>query len=154
MLFIALLTLVGLIFIFLEFFLPGTVLAILGALTLVASVALCFSHLPAIYATLYLLLVLLAILAVCKIALWRIRASGKKGDFYLPDDQEGYVASSFDKELIGKKGTVATELKPAGNIAIDGVQYSALSEGGFIPRGSPIEVIGGKGSHLIVREKI
>ncbi len=152
MLFIVLLTLVGLIFIFLEFFLPGTVLAILGALTLVASVALCFSQLPAVYATLYLLLVLLAILAVCKIALLRIRASGKKGDFYLPDDQEGYVASFFDKELIGKKGTVATELKPAGNVAIDGVQYSALSEGGFIPRGFPIEVIGGKGSHLIVRK--
>ncbi|MES2122426.1 MAG: NfeD family protein [Chlamydiota bacterium] len=152
MVLVVLLTLVGLAFIFLEFFMPGAVLAILGALILVSSVALCFSHLPAIYATLYLFFVLLATLAVCKIALWRIRASGKKGDFYLSDDQEGYMASSFDKEMIGKEGTVATELKPAGNIAIDGVQYSALSESGFISRGSPVEVIGGKGSHLIVRK--
>lgn len=153
MVLVVLLSLVGLILIFLEFFLPGAVLAILGSLTLVLSLALCFSRFPAIYGAFYLFFVLLGLLLVCKIALWRVRASAKKGDFYLSSDQEGYLASTFDKELIGKEGVAATDLKPAGHIVIANVQYAAVSESGYISRGSPVEVVGGKGSHLIAKEK-
>jgi membrane-bound serine protease (ClpP class) len=80
-----------------------------------------------------------------------VKRSQGKGNFYHGEDQEGFLASAFDPELIGKEGTVSTELKPAGHILVDGHVYQALSETGFISKGSAVKIVGGKGSHLIVR---
>ena len=98
-----------------------------------------------------MLVLLPVVLVTCKIALWQIRRSKEKGHFYHGNDQEGYVAASFDQSLIGKEGVVSTELKPAGHILVDGQLYQALSETGFIGKGDHVHVVGGKGAHLIVR---
>lgn len=148
---ILLLSLVGLLLIFLEFFLPGAVLAVLGTLALLTSLGLFFAYYPAFWGILYMLAILLAVFVTCKLGLWRIKRSQGKGNFYHAEDQEGYVASSFDSNLINKEGTVFTELKPSGHILVDGQSYQALSETGFIAKGAPIKVVGGKGSYLIVR---
>jgi len=150
---ILLLAFAGIVLIFLEFFLPGAVLAVLGTLTLLISMGMCFAQYSALYGIIYLLAILLAVLVTCKVALWRIKGSRTNGNFYHGEDQEGYLASSFDQTLIGKDGVVSTELKPAGHILIDGKLYQALSETGFISKGTPVQIMGGKGSHLIVRQR-
>ena len=148
---ILLLAVAGFTLIFLEFFLPGAVLAILGSLSLLASSALFFIDYPGLWGILYLFCLLLCVFAVCKLALWKLKGSAGKGDFYHGEDQEGYSASSFDPKLIGKEGIVSTELKPAGHITVEGELYQALSETGFISKGATVKIVGGKGSHLIVR---
>ena len=148
---IILLAIVGMILIFLEFFLPGAVLAVIGTLALLVSLGMFFAKYPAFWGVLYLFSMLLVLFLTCKLAIWRIKSSKGKGSFYHSEDQEGYLASSFDLSLIGREGVVSTELKPAGHILIDGQLYQALSETGFIEKGNSVKVVGGKGSHLIVR---
>lgn len=150
---ILLLAAAGLVLIFLEFFLPGAVLAVIGTLSLLVSLGLFFAQYPAFWGIVYMLAMLLAVFATCKLALWRIKRRPAKGDFYHAQDQEGFVASSFDQSLIGKEGTVSTELKPAGHIVVDGKLYQAISETGFVSKGSAVRIVGGKGSHLIVRSQ-
>jgi membrane-bound ClpP family serine protease len=150
---IILLALAGLSLVFLEFFLPGAVLAVLGTLAILVSLGIFFVQYPLPWGILYLSVLLLAIFAVCKLALWRVRRSSKAGHFYLGEDQEGYAASSFDQSLIGKEGTVSTELKPAGHITVGGQLCQALSESGFISKGAAVQIVGGKGSHLIVTQR-
>lgn len=150
---ILLLAIAGLVLIFLEFFLPGAVLAVLGTIALLISFGMFFAHYSAIYGVVYMLVILLCVAATCKCALWRVKSSRKKGNFFHGEDQEGYLASSFDQTLVGKDGIVSTELKPAGHILVDGHLYQALSETGFIVKGAAVQIIGGKGSHLIVRQR-
>jgi membrane-bound ClpP family serine protease len=150
---ILLLGIAGIALIFLEFFLPGAVLAVLGTLTLLVSLGMFFAQYPAFYGIIYMVAILLAVAITCKFALWRIKRSSNKGNFYHGEDQEGYMASSFDHALVGQDGTVSTELKPAGHIIVEGKLYQALSETGFISKGATVQIIGGKGSHLIVRQR-
>jgi len=148
---IFLLFVAGQILIFLEFFLPGAVLAIIGITALLASSILSFMSYPPLWGILYLFFILLCAFCTCKLALWKIKRSKSQGDFYHGQDQEGYTASSFDLNLVGKEGVVSTELKPAGHIIIDGQLYQAVSETGFLSKGAVVKIVGGKGSHLIVR---
>lgn len=149
---ILLLASVGITLIFLEFFLPGAVLATIGTLALLVSLGLFFVQYPAFWGIVYMLAIILAVFFTCKLALWRIKRSKTKSHFYHDEDQEGFVASSFDQNLIGKEGTVSTELKPAGHILVEGKLYQALCETGFVSKGGRVKVVGGKGSHLIVRD--
>ncbi|MBS0604330.1 MAG: serine protease [Verrucomicrobia bacterium] len=150
---ILLLGIAGIVLIFLEFFLPGAVLAVIGTLTLLISLGLFFAQYPAFWGIVYMLAMLLAVFIICKFALWRVKRSQGKGNFYHGEDQSGYQASSYDQNLIGKDGIVATELKPAGHILVDGKLYQALSETGFISKDVSVQIVGGKGSHLIVRQR-
>lgn len=150
---ITILALIGILLIFLEFFLPGAVLAVLGTLALLVSLGIFFVQYPAFWGIIYLGVLLVAVFAACKFALWRVQRSSKKGHFCHSVDQEGYVACLFDQSLIGKEGIVSTELKPAGHIIVDGQLCQAISESGFISKGITVQIIGGKGSHLIVTER-
>jgi membrane-bound ClpP family serine protease len=148
---ILLLAIAGILFIFLEFFLPGAVLAVIGTLILLVSLGLVFAQHSSFWGIVYMLALILLVFGTCKLALWRIKRSPSKSHFYHGEDQEGFLASSFDSSLIGKEGTVSTELKPAGHILVEGKLYQAISETGFVSRGSAVKIVGGKGSHLIVR---
>jgi membrane-bound ClpP family serine protease len=150
---ILLLALTGIILIFLEFFLPGAVLAVIGTLALLISLGLCFAHYSVLWGLAYLVLLSVVLFLTCRFALWYLKKSQGKSHFYHGEDQEGYTASSFDQSLIGKEGIVSTELKPAGHILVEGKRYQALSESGFISKGITVLILGGKGSHLIVKER-
>ena len=53
---------------------------------------------------------------------------------------------------MGKEGTVAANLKPAGHVSIEGKRYQAVSRMGYLDLGTKITVIGGEGGHLIVKK--
>lgn len=149
----SLLAMGGLFLIFLEFFLPGMIFAIAGSAALVASLVLFFLTHSALYGLLYFILLLLLLVLVCKTALFWIKRSKAKDQFYLGNSQEGYVAAQFDASAIGKQGVAFTELKPAGHVLIEGKLQQALSERGYIAKNSAILVIAGKGGHLVVKQE-
>jgi membrane-bound serine protease (ClpP class) len=135
-----------------EFFLPGGILALCALLLALAGTSLFFWATPALWlCAVYLSVLIAAALAICLLALRMIRKS--KDSFCLHEDQEGFVASSFEEDLTGKKGVVTTELKPAGHVRIEGVIYQALSQGDFIVKAAVVEVVATKGSHLVVKLK-
>ncbi len=151
MLFALGLGLLGLILIYFEFFVPGGIIGAIGGILLLGSVVVFVMNQGGFIWILSYIIILIALLIfVIRFALWRVRCM--KHSIFLSADQEGYRAPSFDQTLIGKTGKTLTNLNPAGHIIIDDHQYQALSRSRYIEKGEPIEVIGGKGSHLIVKK--
>jgi len=149
---ISLFAILGLIFIFFDFFLIGAVFAVLGSLFIVLSLVLFFLSNPITFSLIYLVATLFAVIGICKGALWCIKSSKRRGELYLQDDQEGYSASFFDQNLVDKEGVTITELKTAGHVLIEQKRYQAVSEGGFITKNTSVVVVGGRGAYLIVKE--
>lgn len=58
------------------------------------------------------------------------------------DNESGYVGVSMDaKELIGQQGVASTVLRLSGKVQVDGKTYDAVSEDGFIEKGTLVEII-------------
>ncbi len=149
-----LLLFLGLTMIFIEFFVPGGVLGAAGGVVLLLSIIAFWSAGYSPLATLvYFFVVITLLITLIRFALWRINRTGSKNSILLRDDQSGYVASTYDLEMVGKEGVCGTDLKPAGKILIEGVEYQAVSEMGYIKKGTEILVLRGEGAHLIVKEK-
>jgi membrane-bound serine protease (ClpP class) len=148
-----LLLILGLILLFLEFYLPGAILGTIGAILILFSLILAISESQSgVETALFFVIALIAVIGVIKLALYRI-PRGKKGfNIYLNTDQEGYQASTYDKAMIGKKGIVDSDLKPGGYIRIEGKQYQAISVSGYITKGQEVIVIGGEAESLLVKQ--
>jgi len=145
---------IGLILIYFEFFVPGGILGTLGGLFLVAGLLLSIWEQTAlIWILVYAVGLILMLVLTIRLALWKIKKTRDKSNFYLAKDQEGYVASSFDKELIGKMGETLTALRPSGHIKVEEKPYQAVSESGFIKKGSKIKIVSGEGARFIVKEE-
>ena len=66
--------------------------------------------------------------------------SVKKSRISLNDDQSGYTSCDLDISLIGKEARVSKDLKPAGFIEIDGVEFQALSKGGYLKKDQIVRI--------------
>jgi membrane-bound ClpP family serine protease len=53
--------------------------------------------------------------------------------------------------LVGRRGFALTLMAPGGMVSIDGERLHAVSEGTFVEQGSPIEIIGLRGTRVVVR---
>ena len=148
------LALAGLLFFYLEFFVPGGILGVAGGVLIVTSAALFFWRFGAVVGSfLYVAALILVCVGTFRLALWKIKKSGARNTFYATGSQEGYQASSFDCAMIGKKGTAVTPLTPAGRIEIEGKWHQAVSEGGYIKKGTSVLVLRGEGARFIVRKE-
>jgi len=138
--------------IFIEFFVPGAIMGTLGGLFVLASLIFFAMESDSLLATLvYFLVVCISLGLLFKFALWRIRRASPSFSIYSDASQKGFQASTFDEAAIGKVGTVLSDLKPGGYITIDGQQHQAISQSGYITKGSQVEVIGGQEESLIVK---
>lgn len=147
-----LLLILGLIFIFIEFYLPGAIMGIIGSIMILTSLIIFASESNSpLWITLYVIGVAISIGLLIKFALWRIVNAKPEDSIYSDDAQVGFKASHFDKNAIGKKGVVLTDLKPGGYILINGQQHSAISMSGYISKGSDVVVISGQEENLIVQ---
>lgn len=147
-----LLWILGLVLIYLEFYLPGAIMGITGGILVFASLILFAMQNPsALSIALYTCAVIASIGFLIRFALWRIRNANPAHSIYSNAAQTGFSASSYDKSTIGKQGTVLSDLKPGGFILIDGKQHQAISQGGYIVKGEQVEVIGGQEESLIVK---
>ncbi|MGR3912080.1 MAG: NfeD family protein [Candidatus Rhabdochlamydia sp.] len=137
----------GLSFIFMEFFFPSGFLIFSAVIFLLASV---FSFSSLGFGTsltlLYSLVLILAIIVTVAIALSRIRSR-----IVLNDDQYGFYIHQLDPLLVGKEGVVLSDLKPSGYVQIEGNQYPATVEMGYLPKDSLVHVIELRGSTVIVK---
>lgn len=144
------LSLMGLLLIYLEFFLPGSIFAIGGSILLLTSLFLLIvEKVKILYFVFFVLILVLSILLVIKIALRKIKTNK---DIFLNSDQEGFRASSVKKDLIGRHGIAYTDLRPAGKILINDKFYFAITKEKYIEKGKKIKIIDGQGSNFIVKE--
>lgn len=148
--------LVGLALLVIEAFIPGFGVAGLAGICFeIAGVVLVYMS----YGPLPAVLALLAVLALAGLVLFFSLRSARKGkisqsDMVLKDvqrDEDGYRASDDQSQLVGKTGTVQTELRPTGMALIDGERVNVLSDGSFIEAGAKICVTRVDGSRVLVR---
>ena len=64
---------------------------------------------------------------------------------------EGYIATFYKEDLIGKEGEAVTILRPSGRVKIDDEIYDAYTRGEYIERGEKIRVVSQEGTSLKVR---
>ncbi len=144
--------LIGLALIFLEFLLPGAILGVGGVTLILTGLILEISKASFLLSPLlYFVLSILGAIAVIYLALRFVRRASPSYSLYSDQDQEGYKASEFNTGLIGKIGVAQTDLRPAGRILIDNQSYQAISQSGYLMKGSQIIVIGGQEATLIVK---
>ncbi|MCY3973955.1 MAG: NfeD family protein [Simkaniaceae bacterium] len=143
---------IGLCLIYLEFFAPGGIVGICGALFIVVGFVFgLIDRLPLVWHLGYGIVTLVCVGFTVKLALRNMK---RVRSFYPEEHQGGYVASSYDAELIGKRGVTATVLKPSGYVELDGRLYQAVSEGEYLSKGTEVGVTGGRGAALIVSPSV
>ncbi len=142
----------GLLLIYFEFFVPGAILGIFGGVSMIAGVIFfAVNESNFWWLALYVVSLVLLLIAEIRFAIWKIKRA--KDGFYARGDQEGYTASTFNEDLIGKEGEAMSSLRPSGRIIVDGNPYQVVSEEGFIKKGTPILIVRGEGARLIVRKQ-
>jgi membrane-bound serine protease (ClpP class) len=66
--------------------------------------------------------------------------------------REGFAsAPETDRAWLGKRGTAASTLRPAGIADIEGERVDVVSDGEFIDAGEPIIVVRVEGNRIVVR---
>jgi membrane-bound serine protease (ClpP class) len=149
------LALVGVLLILFELHvLPGHGIAMtLGVLILVASVLLAFGGLEFIVGGLQALAVAIVLSAVTFALLQRVLPENAfvKRLTFAGTQGPDYVASADHRHLLGGSGTALSFLRPAGVATFGGVRVDVLTEGEFIPAGTPIRVTRVEGARIFVR---
>ena len=99
------------------------------------------------------LLVVIAVLAVLiSYMMRRATEGGAHARIFLREKEE--LRSGEDMQvLLGKQGRTTSVLRPAGIGDFDGVRLNVVTEGSFIERDRPIEIVNIDGARIVVRER-
>lgn len=137
-----LLALAGLFCIYLEFALPGGIMAIGGAILLLSSIVLFFLSKPVHhFLVLYILTLSVALFFIVKIAIYKFRGLKKEGDGAKEETLE---------EIIGKTAIAATDLIPHGQIFFKEEVFDAFSKQGNIKKGEKVIILHGEDGRFVV----
>ena len=135
----------------LEIFLPGFGLPGISGLVLIASgVVLAALH----HGMLMAVVILLVVIALLALVLSWVMRSAAKGDghseIFLSEKDELHFRQDM-QVLVGKRGRTTSVLRPAGIGDFDGVRLNVVTEGDFIERDMPIEIVSVDGARIVVR---
>ena len=149
----ALCMLAGAALVLVEVFVPGFGLpGIAGVLLIGTGTVLAGMHFGSLTAV-GVLLVLVAVLAV--LISWALRTAahsrGKRSELFLQEKDELHQKNADMQVLVGKTGKTASVLRPAGIGDFDGVRLNVVTEGGFIERDTPIEIVRVESKRIVVR---
>jgi membrane-bound serine protease (ClpP class) len=147
------LALAGLVLLGVELFVPGMILGILGAASLVAAVAIAFAaHGPAVgSAAAVVLLVLGTVGALVWLRVFPRTAVGKK--LTLASSLGGPNEHPDFSALVGQEGVAATLLRPSGTAVFGGRRVDVVADCEFVERGEPVVVKAVEGARVVVRKR-
>ena len=146
------LLIMGILLIGLEIFIPGGVIGLLGAVSLIGSIIIAFQVFGAQYGAL-IAMGIIALLVLC-LYLWikYFPKSPVGKAMTLSQDMSQSPKENDDEYLLGKKGIAKTALHPAGIATIDDKRIDVVAESSWIAKGKSIRVIQVEGNHVTVRE--
>ena len=153
----AVLLTVGIIFCIIEMFQPGVgFFGISGSIAILAGIVLRFIYGFNLAQLFVLVLIIAVILAIAGILIVRSAKKGVLSRSAFVNINTAVPVNFNNKELekhIGKTGVTTTECKPIGKAEIDGCEYEVISQGEFIIKGMPVEVIQINSNNLVVKVK-
>jgi membrane-bound ClpP family serine protease len=152
---IIILTVIGLVLIAIDFYLPGFVLGSIGVVLMLVATAICYRDTGSLNKSILVFCgeVTLAIgVGYASIKYFPKTAAGKK--MILAETQTGVRAESSKQheDWIGREGVAQTVLRPAGVAIIDGKRLDVEAESGMIAGGSPIKVVAVHENRLVVKK--
>ncbi len=137
----------------LEVFLPGFGLPGISGLVLIVAGIVMAAIQHGMLMAVVILLVVIALLAL--VISWIMRSASRgacHSDIFLKDKDELNTREDM-QVLVGKIGRTTSVLRPAGIGDFDGVRLNVVTEGGFIERDMPIEIVSVDGTRIVVRER-
>jgi membrane-bound serine protease (ClpP class) len=148
------LTILGLLLLLAEIFLPGMIAGILGGILLLAAAVLCGMEYGLSLGLLYF--VGITILGMGAFFVWlKIFPSTFTGKrLILSRSLKEATSSAPPAVAVGDEGIALTPLRPAGTARIGGVRMSVVAQMEFISEGEPVRVTGVEGSHIVVSKKL
>lgn len=145
---------VGIMLIFLEFFLPGAISGTLGLAALIASLFIAGENPLNMGISIFI-----AIGISIAVLFFMIKVLGKKMVLFnrmiLFDSakkEDGYVSNINRTDLLGKEGIALTVLRPSGTAVFNNERIDVVSEGDFIDQNAKITVIKVEGVRIVVRK--
>ena len=151
---IVILTVMGLVLIAVDFYLPGFVLGSIGIVLMLVATAIGYSGTDSLSKTVVLFCVEAALgigAGYVSIKYFPKTAAGKK--MILAETQTGVRAQSKQpNDWIGREGVAQTVLRPAGAALIDGQRLDVVAESGMIESGSPIKIVAVHENRLVVKK--
>lgn len=136
-----------------EVFLPGFGLPGVSGIVLIGAGTVIIWLKAGTLTALATLLVVIAVLAVLiSYMMRRATEGGAHARIFLREKEE--LRSGEDMQvLLGKQGRTTSVLRPAGIGDFDGVRLNVVTEGSFIERDRPIEIVNVDGARIVVRER-
>jgi membrane-bound serine protease (ClpP class) len=147
------LSVIGLLLIAVDFYLPSFVLGTIGIVLMVVATVLCGMH-HSLTVTLALFCAeVVAGFAAAWLSIKYFPQTKYGQKMILHETLEGAQSSrNASAELIGREGSAQTVLRPSGMAVIDGKRLDVVAESGMIAAGSAIKVIAVEGTRVIVRK--
>ena len=138
---------------FLELLLPGGILGVLAAICLLIATWLGFDS-YGFFGGITVFLGTLVALAVLSFIEFKLMAKTSYGKmFFLNTSVDGHSnKAQADDSIVGKEGTALTRLNPSGRVLINGKNYEAYSQDGFIENGHDIAVVAQDNFKLTVKK--
>ncbi|MBQ7886522.1 MAG: hypothetical protein IJ313_06465 [Clostridia bacterium] len=134
-----------------EIFLPGFGLPGISGIVLIAAGVILTAIYHGTFMAVVILLVVIALLAL--VISWVLRSAAKgnyHSEIFLSEKDELHSRQDM-QVLVGRKGRTASVLRPAGIGNFDGVRLNVVTEGSFIERDMPIEIVSVDGARIVVR---
>ena len=135
-----------------EMFVPGFGLPGVMGLVLIGAGTVLTGVYHGAMAGVAVLLVTIALLALLVSWLMRRASRGElpHSELFLREKEELHDQQDM-QVLVGRRGNTISVLRPAGIGDFDGVRLNVVTEGGFIERGAPIEIVSVQGTRIVVR---
>jgi len=147
------LTVVGVILIAMDFYIPGFLLTALGVVLMIVADVLCGLH-YSLTVTLSLVsaqIICSGAAAWCSLRYFPRSPLGQRMMLHssLASARSSHSAST---DLIGREGVAQTVLRPSGIGLIDGRRLDVMAESDMIERGSQIRVVAVERARIVVRK--
>ena len=136
-----------------EIFMPGFgIPGIAGIGMMIASIVFVWTQYGAV-AGVWMSLGAVLLMALAVTISLRTASRGKFFRIWGLKDLDRSSGSREDLEtFVGRSGTAQTPLRPSGIADFDGVRLNVVSEGDFIPQGTPVTVTHIEGIRIVVRK--
>jgi len=142
---------IGLLLLWIEFYIPGGLLGLAGGVCLFLGVILVFVEFGIFWGSVSALAVLGVSASLVGYWMRHFNRSFLGRRMVLDTEVADEPRYETMKGLIGAKGTTASPLRPSGKAVINGKKMDVVSEVGLIDSGVDVEVVNVEGINVVVR---
>ena len=107
-----------------------------------------------------ILIIAAVLLVITAMLIWLYKSATKGGRVSKllmlntrTSSEEGYTSTSSSNDLVGLEGITTTVLRPAGTGDFQGRKLDVVTDGEFIPKGTPIRITKVEGFRIVVEKK-